>query len=106
MKFELWSRVGSFKDAKGSLEKWELLGKGGITGGGPGVYTSIPSDKFVPVEMPGGGDEAGTRAFYLTLKSKDLVYFYGEGTEDSDTLIQTETPDIEIWEGEVSRVMW
>jgi hypothetical protein len=82
------------------LEKWDLLAKGGITGGGPGVYTSIPSDKFVTVEMPGGGGEAGTRAFYLTLKSKDLVYFYGEGTEDSDSLIQTETPDIEIWEGE------
>ena len=102
MKFELWSRVGSFKDAKGSLDKWDLVAKGGVTGGGPEVYTSIPSDKFSPVEIPGGGGETGTRAFYLTLRSKDLVYYYGEGTEGSDTFIQTETPDIEVREGEVS----
>lgn len=102
MKFELWSRPGSFKDFKGSLDGWEEIGKGGITGNGPGIYTSIPSDSFIPVDIPGGGGKAGTRAFYLTLKSKDLVYSVGEGTE-SDVNIQSETPEIELWEGEVRR---
>jgi hypothetical protein len=101
MKYELWTRIGSFKDFKGSLEGWENIAKGGVTGRGPGVFTAIPPDAFAPVDIPGGGGKDGTRAFYLTLRSKDLVYGYGEGTE-SDSAIQVDTPDIELWEGEVS----
>lgn len=100
MKFELWSRVGSFKDFKGSLDGWENIAKGSVVGEGPGRYTSIPPDKFVPVDIPGGGGDAGTRAFYLTLRSKDLVYSYGKGLE-SDSVVQMDTPDLEVWEGEV-----
>lgn len=101
MKFELWSRPGSFKDFKGSLDGWEAVAKGGLTGAGPGVYTSIPSDLFVPVDIPGGGGDGGTRAFYLTLKTNDLAYKTGTG-DDSDTAIQIDTPELELWEGEVS----
>ena len=89
--------MGSFKDFKGSLNGWENIAKGSVAGRGPGQYTSIPPDKFIPVDIPGGGS---TRAFYLTLRTKDLVYSYGEGSE-SDGSIQVDTPDLELWEGEV-----
>ena len=100
LKFELWSRLGNFKDYKGSLDGWEQIGKGSLKGEGLGQMTSLPFDKITPVNIPGGGEAAGTRAFYLTLLSKDLSYNFGEGTE-SDALIQIETPEIELWEGEV-----
>ena len=100
MKFELWSRLGNFKDYKGSLDGWEQIGKGSFKGEGPGVITTLPLDKITPVDIPGGGGAAGTRAFYLTLLSKDLAYNFGQGTE-SDAVIQIETPEIELWEGEV-----
>lgn len=100
MKFELWSRLGNFKDYKGSLDGWEQIGKGSFKGEGPGIITTLPLDKITPVDIPGGGGAAGTRAFYLTLLSKDLAYNFGQGTE-SDAAIQIETPEIELWEGEV-----
>eukprot|EP00956_Cyclotella_meneghiniana_P007978 scaffold10623_cov65-Cyclotella_meneghiniana.AAC.2 len=99
MKFELWSRLGNFKDYKGSLDGWEQIGKGSFKGEGPGIITTLPLDKITPVDIPGGGGAAGTRAFYLTLLSKDLAYNFGQGTE-SDAAIQIETPEIELWEGE------
>lgn len=102
MKFELWSRIGNFKDFKGTFDGWENIAKGSVIGRGPGKFTAIPPDKFIPVDIPGGGGEAGTRAFYLTLRSKDLVYSYGEGSS-SDSVIQIDTPDLELYEGEVSR---
>jgi hypothetical protein len=84
-----------------STDGWDLLAKGKVTGRGIGRYTSIPEEMFTPVDIPGGGGEGGTRAFYLTMDSNNLVYKTGEGTA-SDSAVQMETEDIQIWEGEVS----
>jgi hypothetical protein len=80
----LYSRVGSFKDYKGSTDGWDVIAQGKVTGRGIGRYTSIPEEMFTPVDIPGGGE---TRAFYLTLNTIDLVYKTGEGTA-SDAAIQ------------------
>ena len=51
------------------------------------------------MSIPGGGGDKGTRAFYITTDTRDLVYKIGEGTS-SDELVQQESEDIEIYEGE------
>ncbi|KAL7542699.1 hypothetical protein ACHAXR_012004 [Thalassiosira sp. AJA248-18] len=99
VKFELWTRMGSFKDYKGSYDGWDLIASGSVQGRGIGRYTSIPDELFTPVSIPGGGGDGGTRAFYLTFEAKELVYKIGSGTT-SDDAIQDFNEDIEIWEGE------
>jgi len=99
VEFELWSRLGSFKDAKGNYEGWDLIASGTVEGRGFGRYTAIPEDMFTQVSIPGGGGERGTRAFYLTLTTIDLVYKKGSGA-DSDQLVQAKNPDLEVYEGE------
>ena len=97
--YELWTRMGSFKDHKGTYEGWDLIAGGSIKGKGIGRYTSIPDDMFTPASIPGGGGVGGTRAFYLTLDTKALVYKIGEGVT-SDAFVQYENEDVEVWEGE------
>lgn len=98
--FELWSRLGSFKDAKGTYDGWDLIATGTTRGRGVGRYTAIPEEMYTPVSIPGGGGDEGTRAFYLTLDTINLVYKYGERGMDSDSKWHVSTPDIEVWEGE------
>ena len=98
--FELWTRMGGYADYKGTYEGWDLIAEGTTKGRGIGRYTAIPDETFTPVSIPGGGGEAGTRAFYLTLDSINLVYKLGERGGLSDSNTQSETEDIEIWEGE------
>jgi len=97
--FELWTRLGSYKGYKGTYDGWDLIASGSVTGRGIGRYTSIPEDTLTPVSIPGGGGEGGTRAFYLTLDTTELVYKIGEGVS-SDVLVQNESQDIEVYEGE------
>lgn len=97
--YELWTRLGTFKDYKGSIEGWDLIASGSVQGRGIGRYTAIPEEDFTPVSIPGGGGNDGTRAFYLTLDTKELIYKIGEGSS-SDSAVQYENEDIEIWEGE------
>lgn len=94
----LYTRLGNFQDYKGSLDGWELIAEGNVRGRGVGRYTSIPEEIFTPVDIPGRGN---VRAFYLTMSSINLVYQTAEGTA-SDSEVQVETPDVEVWEGEVS----
>ncbi|KAL7467260.1 hypothetical protein ACHAXS_007511 [Conticribra weissflogii] len=99
VEFELWSRRGTFKDHKGTYEGWDLIASGTVRGRGLGRYTSIPDDLFTPISINGGGGEAGTRAFYLTLHSINLVYTLGDG-QDSDMVAHAANQDLEIYEGE------
>lgn len=101
VEFELWSRLGSFKEAKGTYEGWDLIAAGTVEGRGFGRYTAIPEDLFTQVWIPGGGGEKGTRAFYLTLTTINLVYKKGSGT-DSDEMVHAKNDDLEVYEGEVS----
>jgi len=101
-KLELWSRTDSFKDHKGNYDGWDLIASGTVKGRGFGQYTPIPEELFKPVSILGDG---GTRAFYLSLESNQLVYRIGVGSTeagvpDSDMEIQYSNEDIEIWEGE------
>ena len=95
--FSLYSRLGNFQDFKDSIEGWDLIAEGTVKGRGVGRYTSIPEEMFTAVDIPGGG---ATRAFYLTMSSINLVYKTGLG-DASDSEVVAETPDIEIWDGEV-----
>jgi hypothetical protein len=97
----LYSRIGNFQDFKESTEGWDIIAQGSVVGRGVGRYTSIPEEIFTPVDIPGGGGESGIRSFYLTMNTIDLVYQTAEGTA-ADTAIQVDTPDLEVWEGEVS----
>ena len=94
--FELWSRDSGFQDYKGIYDGWDLIAEGSVKGRGIGRYTTIPEEFFTPVHISGDG---GTRAFYLTLTDKQLVYKVGTGS-GSDAEIQMMNEDIEIWEGE------
>ena len=98
----MYSRLGNFQGHRGSTNGWDLIAQGSIQGRGIGRYTSIPEEIFTPVDIPGGGGETGTRAFYLTMTSINLVYKAASG-DTSDSAIGGETSDIEIWDGEVSR---
>jgi len=98
--FELWSRTGSYVNHKGTYEGWDMIGSGTIKGRGIGRYTAIPPELFTQVSIPGGGGEKGTRAFYLTLTTINLVYKLGTGGITPDTKYHSDSPDIEIWEGE------
>jgi len=106
--FELWTRLGSFKGHKGTYDGWDLVASGTVKGRGIGRYTSIPEELYTPVSIPSGGGETGTRAFYLTLKSNQLVYKLGEVQEDSvavsDSRYHAYTEDLDIWEGE--GILW
>ena len=96
---ELWTRLGSFADHKGNYDGWDLIASGSVKGRGIGRYTSIPEELFTPVSIPGGGGEEGTRAFYISMDTKDLVYKIGEGTS-SDIIVQAGDQDVEVYEGE------
>ena len=93
----VYSRIGNFLDLKGSLEGWDLIAQGTVRGRGIGRYTAIPDEIFTPVDVPGGG---ATRAFYLTMTTINLVYKTAVGTA-SDSFVFFDTPDLEVWEGEV-----
>ena len=98
--FELWSRLGSFKEYKGTYDGWDLIASGTTKGRGIGRYTPIPEEVYTPVSIPGGGGDSGTRAFYLTLDSFGLVYKLGDTGTGSDELVSAETEDIEVYDGE------
>jgi len=97
--YEVWTREGSFKDFKGSYEGWTLIAEGSVEGRGLGRYTQIPDDTFTPVSIRGGGGEDGTRAFYITLDSKELIYKLGNGP-DSDVDVHASSAELEVYEGE------
>ena len=98
--FELWTRMGSFKEHKGTYDGWDLIASGTTKGRGIGRYTPIPEELYTPVSIPGGGGEGGTRAFYLTLDFFGLVYKLGEAGLDSDVQVSAEDDDIEVYDGE------
>jgi len=95
--YELWSRLGSFKDYKGIYEGWDLIASGVVKGAGYGKFTSIPSNTITEVSIPGRG---GERAFYLTLNSMDLIYSASKESGDSDIRVHASSPELEIYEGE------
>jgi hypothetical protein len=95
--YELWSRLGSFKDFKGAYDGWDLIAAGVVKGAGYAKLTSIPSTTFTEVSILGRG---GTRAFYLTLNSMDLNYGESEESGISDTKVVASSPDLSIYEGE------
>jgi hypothetical protein len=97
--YEVWSKLGSFQGYKGNFDEWDLVAKGTIKGKGIGRYTPIPEESFTPLSIPGGGGEQGTRAIYITLDEKSLIYKIGEGVY-ADEVIQVSTEDVELWEGE------
>lgn len=100
--FEVWSRIGNFKKHKADKEGWDLIASGTTIGQGVGRYTHFPDETFTPVDIPGGGGDKGTRAFFITLHTKDLAYRVPdlEGEKESDVNVIGETPEIEIYEGE------
>lgn len=102
--YEVWSRIGNFKDYKADKEGWDLIAMGTTLGRGLGRYTSIPEETFTPVHIPGGGGDDGIRAFYITLDTINLAYKVADydmsEMNESDSAIWAEAPEIEIWEGE------
>lgn len=98
---ELWSKLGSFEGFEGTYDGWEIVATGMVRGAGYGRYTSIPPELFAPVSIPGGGGTKGTRAFYLTLNSKDLVYKMGNvgNTGATDNRVSAASPDLEVYNG-------
>ncbi|KAL7551102.1 hypothetical protein ACHAWF_014297 [Thalassiosira exigua] len=97
--YELWSREDTFDGSRGMYEGWDLLASGTVDSV-PGEYTSVPDDAFVPVNMPGGGGPDGTRAFYITLNTKDMIYAEDGQGSATDMSVQSSTAELEIYEGE------
>jgi len=99
--YQVWSRIGNFKDYKADKEGWDLIAMGTTLGRGVGRYTSIPEETFTPVDIPGGGGNDGVRAFYITLDTIDLAYKVADDDmSESDSAIWVDAPEIEVWEGE------
>jgi len=97
--YEVWSKTGMFQGSKGNFDDWDLVAKGTTEGKGIGKYTAIPEESFMPLTIPGGGGDQGTRAIYITLDTKSLIYKIGEGVY-ADEVVQVSTPDVDVWEGE------
>ena len=104
--YQVWSRLGNFKDHKADKGGWDMIASGSVSGRGVGRFTAIPEETFAPVEIPGGGGDEGTRAVYITLDVISLAYKVpdAESGYESDVNIYAETPEVEIWEGE--GVLW
>mmetsp|Transcript_14335 Transcript_14335/g.31447 ORF Transcript_14335/g.31447 Transcript_14335/m.31447 type:complete len:963 (-) Transcript_14335:75-2963(-) len=102
--YELWTRPGTFIGYRGRYAGWELIATGSIKGKGAGELTSIPEEDFTEVSINGGGSDQGTRAFYITLNSKDLVYEVasqgGSFASKADVNVHDETDELEIYDGE------
>ena len=97
MKYELYSKEGSFVGFKGHYGRWRRIGQGSVVGMGIGTYTSIPLEKITPVTVDGLG---GVRSFYLTLSTKDLIYRTTSAGSTSDEAVQQSTEELEVYEGE------
>ena len=106
--YELWSKIGTFVGHRGKYESWDLVSTGSLTSYSYGNLISIPEEEFATnttISIPGGGGEEGTRAFYLTLNTKDLVYqpFRNEGNQlvtKADSKVHSSSPELEIYSGE------
>eukprot|EP00986_Skeletonema_menzelii_P008552 scaffold3643_cov132-Skeletonema_menzelii.AAC.2 len=99
---EVWTKLGSFEGFEGTYDGWDMIASGLVKGAGYGRYTSIPTELFTPVSIPGGGGDKGTRAFYITLNTKDLVFkLESRGVNDgaTDTKVVASSPDLEIYNG-------
>ena len=96
--YEIWSRMGSYVNVKADKAGWDLIASGTTPGRGVGRFTTIPEETFIPVEIPGGGGDGGTRAVYITLDYNVLAYKVPP--IESTTDIFVETPEVEITEGE------
>ena len=100
---EVWTRLGSFEGFEGTYDGWDMIASGMVKGAGYGRYTSIPFELFTPVSIPGGGGDKGTRAFYITLNTKALVFKLesrGMGFDGAtDTQVMASSPDLEIYNG-------
>jgi hypothetical protein len=95
--FELFSTIGSYVNIKGKYGRWVMIGKGTVTGQGMGSLTSISSDLISPIPMDGKGS---IRAFYLTLRTKDMVFRVTSTGSSADEMVQLASDEIEIYEGE------
>jgi hypothetical protein len=69
--FEVWTRLGSFAEHRGTYDGWSLIASGKTRGLGVGTYTPVPSELLTPVSIPG---DNGIRGFYITLDSNHLIY--------------------------------
>ena len=100
--------MGTFVGHRGKYESWDLVSAGTITSYSYGNLISIPEEEFATnttISIPGGGGEEGTRAFYLTLNTKDLVYqpFRATGNQlvtKADSEVHSSSPELEIYNGE------
>lgn len=95
--FELYSAPGSFMTIKGKYGRWIMIGKGTVKGQGIGTLTSITSHLINPIPMDG---RSSTRAFYVTLQTKDMLFrAIGSGSE-ADKMVQLASDQVELYEGE------
>lgn len=98
--FEVWTKLGSYEGYEGTYAGWDLIATGTVRGAGYAKYTLIPPDMLTPVSIPGSG---GSRAFYLTLNTKDLIVKnmgnVGGNSGDTDNRVMASSPDLEIYNG-------
>ena len=102
VQYEVWTKEGTWQGFEGKIGKYTKIAegraksKGACTeeSAGPGGrrcnanFVQIPLEDFANVAIKGGG---GSRSFYVTLKTKDIMYKRGEGGS-SELLVQMETP--------------
>lgn len=95
--FELYSTPGSYTRIKGKYGRWIMMGKGTVKGQGTGSLTSITSDLITPIPMDGQGS---TRAFYLSLSTKDMITRVTSTGSAADEMVQQATDEVLLYEGE------
>lgn len=105
--YEVWTKEGTWQGFEGDLKSFEKISQGEVRSRGPCDATKaancnfaeIPSDRFRSVHIKGGG---GSRSFYVTLSTKEIMYKRGDATSGTDLLVQSETPG--KWLGELCAV--
>mmetsp|Transcript_33474 Transcript_33474/g.72349 ORF Transcript_33474/g.72349 Transcript_33474/m.72349 type:complete len:679 (-) Transcript_33474:476-2512(-) len=104
--YEVYSKEGSWVGHEGQLESFDKVAEGRIRSRGScdaetaancdSYFVNIPFEKFTQAAVRGGG---GSRSFYITLSTNDIMYQRSSYSGEGGFQLQAETQDIEIYDG-------
>jgi hypothetical protein len=102
--YQVWTKEGPWRGFEGQRGKFTKIAQGQVKGKGECdetraencQFTLIPFEEFKSVPITGDG---GSRSFYVTLNTRDIVYSRGSSTDIDTFNIQQDNQDIEIYEG-------
>lgn len=82
VKFELWTKPGTYVGSETNSKAWQLVATGNVKGKGYNDFTKVPLGMWLhSVKILANS----TQAFYFTLSGDDLLYSVGTEIDDAYT---------------------